>query len=195
MKENNFNLEQFNKNISVVIHNTRGAAGIINSSTELLKRETKSSSVQRYIEMIQRQTQKILCEIELLREVHSNQKKMNCKKINLVDFIFDLTLEYNIEFKIDKTGNCNDLTIEFDPSLIKTIFNSIFLPPTPLKHNFFCKFDKGEKHIFLKFPWDNNYNDLEKFIWIQKILDKYRGNMTLDEKLCTIALPHVVPCN
>jgi hypothetical protein len=188
MDKKNDKSSKIYNDLRTMMHDVRGSVGIINSSLELLAQEELSDNTRKFLNIIFRQSYRLLTEMELFGEYYTD--KPNCfkkEKFNFMETLAEVQEILDIELKIEK-DNYFSPTINFSPYFCKITLCAILLPPGGIDAEKPVILHEKKNSISATFQLCKINKVLSRHHWLRDILKNNNGVIKFDLENGTVTL-------
>ncbi len=180
--------------IRSLLHNARGSVGIINSSLELLHMEEESETSRKMVEMIRRQTVKLLVELELLTECHAPRGVREEHGGTLLEAIGYASTALNFPLRIQSPlEDPSTLLVDLPHPLLCTLFTALLLKPSPLEQGNTLHLACKDRRVEVRLPWSPDLEELPRLVWFEGVLGNYNCLLQRNQEQACITFPLRAP--
>lgn len=170
--------ESLHRDFRQWLHDVRGAVGIVSSTLELLAQEDLHPVATKYIQIIQRQMQRVLMESELFgAQLHFRPEMFEGSD----SFVLELFTEVqdivgtniDVQYKSELIPR-----VKLPPYLLKIVFLSILIPPSSLDPRAGMHCLREGDTWRLEFVWSGAVSPLApKFLWADRLLRRFGAQL------------------
>ncbi|MBU1220904.1 hypothetical protein KKF34_03805 [Myxococcota bacterium] len=178
------------KDIRSLIHDIRGAVSVISSSIELLQFEDSSAPDMRFLEMIRRQTQKILAVSVLFGETFSPTDNSNISgRTDLMECLSELQEMIGIEFDLNYIPSEAPFLLNSQSFLLKLALVSILSSYSASSENIFLNIDRHDNTVILTFKSEDVIEMQRRHVWASNAIQSLGGTMRNEGHMLVFELP------
>lgn len=169
--------ETLQKDFRQWIHDVRGAAGIVSSTLELLTQEDLHPVTVKYVQIIQRQVQRVLMESELFGALLHFRPDIfdgdDCFVLETFTEVQDI-----VGTNLDVQAEEPSLRVKLSPYLLKIVFSAILIPPSSLDPRAGLRCRRENDGCVLEFGWTGAVAPLPpKFLWADRLLQRFGARL------------------
>lgn len=178
------------KDIRSLIHDIRGAVSVISSSIELLQFEDASAPDMRFLEMIRRQTQKILAVSVLFGETFSpSDISSSPGRTDLMECLSELQEMIGIEFDLNYIPSEAPFLLNSQAFLLKLALVSVLSSYSASADNIFLKIERRGNAVILTFNSDDVIEMQRRHIWASNAIQSLGGIMKNEGHMLIFEIP------
>ncbi|MBN2725210.1 MAG: hypothetical protein JXR95_14190 [Deltaproteobacteria bacterium] len=180
------------RDIRALIHDIRGAVSVISSSIELLQMEEDMQIDQKFLEMIQRQTQKILSVSVLFGENYSpSENSGELIKTDLLGILSDIQEMIGIELDFNYISAQSPFLLKSQPFLLKLALVAVLSSHSTSSDNIFVQISTEEKEISVTFTIDENTELQPRHKWAAETITNMGGRIYFENGTVNLKMTRV----
>lgn len=161
------------------LHDVRGAAGIVSSTLELLSQEDMHPVAVKYIQIVQRQVQRLLMESELFGAyLHFRPEAFEGEECAVFETFTEVQDLVGTGLEVQPPGEA--CRVRLSPYLMKLVFLAILIPPSSLDPREGMRCVRAGDRWHLDFGWTGAQAPLApKFQWADHLLRQFGAGLEL----------------